>query len=109
MNKFGIGQEVYVICRIKNSKGVNKWHVKNDTEKIVDIQEVVSTSNKMKEERRSLYYRFASNPSKKTKSDHVFEDYESAEEQCGIRNHWGKHHPQSKGYKETHKNKFKKK
>lgn len=27
MFKFKIGQEVYVIYRVKNSKGVNKWQI----------------------------------------------------------------------------------
>lgn len=105
---FNIGQVVFVIYREKNSKGVHKWHIKENTEKIADIQERVSTSNKKKQERKFIYYRFASNPAKKYKSDQVFDSYESAEEQCKNRNHWNKYNPQSKGYKATHKNKFKK-
>ncbi len=39
MFKFEIGQEVYVIHRVKNNKGVNKWHIANGKRKILDIKD----------------------------------------------------------------------
>lgn len=76
MNKFEIGQEVYVIYRKKNSKGVNKWHVAEKARKIID------KNNK---------YIFSSKPLK-VKKNEVFATYKEAEAQCEYRNHWGKYH-----------------
>lgn len=76
MFKFEIGQEVYVIHRVKNSKGVNKWHVTGRKRKIIDIKDK---------------YIFATRPLK-AKDNEVFETYKEAEKQCGYRNHWNKYH-----------------
>lgn len=39
MFKFKVGQEVYVIYRIRNNKGVNKWYITNGKRKILDIKD----------------------------------------------------------------------
>lgn len=106
-----IGQTVYRIKRtsIDNRHGnrVHKWNVDYEPDKVIDIREKVSTNNKKKIEKKRIYYLMESG--KKVKSDQVYPTIETAEEQCDIRNNWSKHHPRSKGYKETHPNKFKKK
>lgn len=76
MFRFKVGQEVYVIHRIKNNKGVHKWHVTEGKRKIIDIKDK---------------YIFANRPLK-AKDNEVFETYEEAESQCEYRNHWGKYH-----------------
>lgn len=76
MFRFKIGQEVYGIYRVKNNKGINKWHVADGKRKIIDIK------NK---------YIFATRPFR-AKEIEVFETYKEAEKQCGYRNHWGKYH-----------------
>ena len=76
MFKFEIGQEVYVIHRVKNSKGVNKWHIANGKRKILDIKD---------------QYIFEQKPLKAKEKD-VFETYEEEENQCEYSNYWGKYH-----------------
>ena len=76
MNKFEIGQEVYVIYRKKNSKSVNKWYVAEGARKIID---------------KNGKYVFSKKPLK-VKKNEVFADYEQAIAQCEYRNHWGKYH-----------------
>lgn len=76
MFKFKVGQEVYVIHKVKNKKGVNKWHVADGKRKIVDIRDK---------------YIFTIKPLK-VKKNEVFETYKEAENQCEYRNHWGRYH-----------------
>lgn len=106
-----VGQTIYRIKRIvmdnRHGNKVHKWAVDYEPDKVMDIQEKVSTNNKKKVEKKRVYCLMESG--KKVKSDQVYSTIEEAEEQCNIRNNWNKHHPRTKGYKETHPNKFKKK
>lgn len=106
-----LGQTVYKIKRIakynKHNNKVHKWAVDYRADKVIDSQEKVSTNNKKKVEKKRVYYIMESG--EKVKSDRVFSTIEEAEEQCNIRNNWNKYFPRTKGYKETHPNKFKKK
>lgn len=85
---FEIGQEVYVIYKIKNKRGVHKWHV-SDKVKIID--------NKNK-------YFFQSNPFK-AKRNQIFATYEEAKRKCEYYNHWGKYHKGNnfRGRRKKHK------
>lgn len=78
MDKFTVGQLVYVIYSVKNKKGVRKWHVADGKRKIIDIK------NK---------YLFDGTPSHARFCD-VFSALEVASNQCDYRNHWGKYHNQ---------------
>lgn len=106
-----IGQTVYRIKRTstdnRHGNKVHKWAVDYEPDKVMDIQEKVSTNNKKKVEKKRVYYLMESG--KKVKSDQVYPTIEETEEQCDIRNNWNKHHPKPKGYKVIHPNKFKKK
>lgn len=80
MFKFGIGEEVYIIYRAKNNKGIRKWYPQKEKRKIIDI---------------NIKYIFEEKPFKVRACD-VYATYEEAEQQCEYRNHWGKYHkPQS--------------
>lgn len=39
-NRFEVGQLVYVVYRVKNKKGVRKWHVADGKRKIVRLNKV---------------------------------------------------------------------
>ena len=87
-NRFEVGQLVYVVYRVKNKKGVRKWHVADGKRKIVDIK------NK---------YFFNGMPDHARFCD-VFSSLEEAISQCNYRNNWDKYH-NSKDYRGTHKKK----
>lgn len=92
MNKFEIGQEVFVIYRIKNKKGVHKWKSTEKSLKIVD---------------KNCKYYFNKKPFKARKNQ-VFSTYKEAENRCYYLNHWGKFHDKN-GNKVNCKNKNKRK
>lgn len=74
--KYQVGQEVFVLYKVKNNKGVHKWHFTNEKRKIIDV---------------NSKYIFADPPYKARKND-VCMTRQGAEHICEVRNHWGRYH-----------------